>query len=908
VGYLYFKDLNMKKTNNYNYRLLCLALATLPLSPLTYATTTTVKNIELNGWIGPEDSEVIYSGDINGIEVLITSEKDCDLSNHLTCNDAYARDLSGIFNQAIVTDTATRTDQVGYYNFKVGSANEQTSLAPTTNGPEQKAIYGSISFNNKLWLFGGSSPSKRGDFDYANEIWSSADGKHWNNEQSEARFDRSWVNSATLTEHNGELWFYTRRPNNGCEARIWKTPDGTNWTEVIDDGTLDDCPSVLNLVSFQNSLYAIGQFTNPEKLWSSTDGVTWTVEADVPGVESWKSVSATTQDTDADGEADRLWLLGYDDEAANAQLLYTDDLVSWTAIAQEDIGISNIGTITTFKDKLIITSSDGNTVDFYTSDNGFDWALTSPEGAVSYRVGGSLVEHNESFFFMGGVTNNYPDEGDAFEFAQDFILKTADLNTWINNYDEVELFPAGIGMASYSSPINSRDIYVVGGMTLNALNDGSVWQTEDMITWSRTPQDANSQFTPRAFHQVSSMFPDYIMTGGVDLEAGAPVVLRSSVGNEHIWTADLNTNLTGAAFHQMISLQGRLLIIGGFLQTANGEPESGILESFDGSNWTVVDSDHSFKNLRGHQVIRFDGKIWVLGGITDDDSTGIWSSVDGVSWVEETNEPGFGSLAFFSVTELNGTLVITGGTTRDDETTNDTWTSADGINWVNSHQPLPQSLAAHLSLELSPALFSTSNEHAVYVVGGGDFESGSLFQGIVRNAEETAPSTLSVWRQFGISDVTLEVVSHTVLVTDTADGSIITERTVFDSDSVTLYLEGDTAIQEISSTCGGELEGLAFLIDQVTEDCSVQVTYAPEAYEVTATTTGNGSITPASSIVQANSTINLTVTPNSWWYVIDSVEGCGGSLTGANTFTTAPVTSDCSVTATFAPWWSTWFR
>lgn len=59
-----------------------------------------------------------------------------------------------------------------------------------------------------------------------------------------------------------------------------------------------------------------------------------------------------------------------------------------------------------------------------------------------------------------------------------------------------------------------------------------------------------------------------------------------------------------------------------------------------------------------------------------------------------------------------------------------------------------------------------------------------------------------------------------------------------------------------------------------------------------------GSIIPSTpQTVTDGSTIAFTVTPDSG-FSIDTVTGCGGSLAG-NTYTTAPITADCTVNATF---------
>ncbi|MEP7043814.1 MAG: PQQ-dependent sugar dehydrogenase [Dokdonella sp.] len=68
---------------------------------------------------------------------------------------------------------------------------------------------------------------------------------------------------------------------------------------------------------------------------------------------------------------------------------------------------------------------------------------------------------------------------------------------------------------------------------------------------------------------------------------------------------------------------------------------------------------------------------------------------------------------------------------------------------------------------------------------------------------------------------------------------------------------------------------------------------------VTPNTVGNGSITPSTpQTVNDGDMIAFSVQPAAG-YAIASVDGCGGVLV-AETYTTAPVTADCAVTATFA--------
>ena len=71
------------------------------------------------------------------------------------------------------------------------------------------------------------------------------------------------------------------------------------------------------------------------------------------------------------------------------------------------------------------------------------------------------------------------------------------------------------------------------------------------------------------------------------------------------------------------------------------------------------------------------------------------------------------------------------------------------------------------------------------------------------------------------------------------------------------------------------------------------------SFTVTATAGAGGSITPASTSVPSGQATTLSVSANAG-FAVQGVSGCGGSLSGT-TYTTGPVTADCTVSATFVP-------
>lgn len=72
----------------------------------------------------------------------------------------------------------------------------------------------------------------------------------------------------------------------------------------------------------------------------------------------------------------------------------------------------------------------------------------------------------------------------------------------------------------------------------------------------------------------------------------------------------------------------------------------------------------------------------------------------------------------------------------------------------------------------------------------------------------------------------------------------------------------------------------------------------PTFYTVSTSAGSGGSISPSSASVESGKTTSFSVTASSG-YSIDSVSGCGGSLSGS-TYTTGAITGNCTVSASFS--------
>lgn len=99
-----------------------------------------------------------------------------------------------------------------------------------------------------------------------------------------------------------------------------------------------------------------------------------------------------------------------------------------------------------------------------------------------------------------------------------------------------------------------------------------------------------------------------------------------------------------------------------------------------------------------------------------------------------------------------------------------------------------------------------------------------------------------------------------------------------------------------ASGCGGTLAGNVFTTGAVLANCTVTASFTA-VHTVTASAGAGGNISPASQSVADGDTAVVTLTANAG-YILDSVTGCGITL-DAGSWTTAAVTANCAISATF---------
>ncbi|MGX9727671.1 MAG: S8 family serine peptidase [Candidatus Electronema sp. VV] len=177
--------------------------------------------------------------------------------------------------------------------------------------------------------------------------------------------------------------------------------------------------------------------------------------------------------------------------------------------------------------------------------------------------------------------------------------------------------------------------------------------------------------------------------------------------------------------------------------------------------------------------------------------------------------------------------------------------------------------------------------------------------GAVDRLEITGFDSSMGWNShFALDDLKIHTGTVTHVVTPSAGtgGGISPDasQTVNHGATASFTVTPDTgySIDKVEG-CGGSLSGNVYTTAPVTADCAVTATFISNTiYIVTPKVAGQGTITPATpQQVHKGRTASFTITPNAG-YLIKSVTGCGGTLSGS-IYTTGPVTKNCTVQTSF---------
>ncbi|MCK5861110.1 MAG: hypothetical protein KAH38_01405 [Candidatus Hydrogenedentes bacterium] len=184
------------------------------------------------------------------------------------------------------------------------------------------------------------------------------------------------------------------------------------------------------------------------------------------------------------------------------------------------------------------------------------------------------------------------------------------------------------GMASV---VHNNRMFILGGEGSDGGYYNDVWVTEDGITWELLTSDA--AWDPRREHEAVSLENAIFILGGTAKSGKYDEVWRSADGINWQKIASLPIAVRG---HCAEVFKDKIFVFGGVDDEDKLSNE--VWSSSDGVIWSVVEENALWAGRTRHDSVVFNKRLWLLGGTTEEgDSSEIWFSKDGKDWKSITD-------------------------------------------------------------------------------------------------------------------------------------------------------------------------------------------------------------------------------------------------------------------------------
>jgi hypothetical protein len=637
-----------------------------------------VTEISYTAFIGEEDS--LIQIDHSNAKFNTSTDAECDWGSIETCLSAASIDVSG----ATVSDINKSLFSDAFYKLQVGN---QTSLVADTTetGEYFESLSGHevVNFQNKLWAIGGSKSGLK------NDIWSSADGRHWTKEQTSNIFSPRFNHKVIVFK--GKLWVIGGSDYDDLND-IWSSENGIDWVEDSPEQIFTPREG-FDVVHYKNKLWLIGgkvggsEFLND--IWSSSDGVNWSLELENAPFQGRQKHKLT----EFNG---KIWLVAgqvkYGGSPNVNDVWSSQDGVTWNReIESAPFSVRSGHKLINFGNRMWVIGSGSIHADIWSSLDGIEWVEELENTPFPQYRDHEIAVFLNKIWLIGGNSWS-PDES----YKND-VWSSANGVIWNRESSEPDL-PK---VSSHQSTVLNDRIYVT--------QDERVWSSADGVSWIIETED--SGFGNREKPQMVTFGGKLWLYGGHDNTFTFNSFWSSEDGST--WTKIIDTeSLFRRAGHQMLVHDNKLWLFGGGISGGDD-----VWFSSDGISWEEIAYNTKFTSRSGHQAVFFKDKFWLIGG---NSGAEIWSSESGADWTLENGNAAFGQRVDYQVTVFKEKLWLTGGTPNlgPDSVKNDVWSSIDGANWV---------------LESENAAFSPRYAHQVevfdeqlWLIGGKGSAFGSL--------------------------------------------------------------------------------------------------------------------------------------------------------------------------------------
>ena len=617
----------------------------------------------------------------------------------------------------------------------------------------------------------GGSGNKLGD------VWRSTDGVNWTETLADgAAFDRR--DDHGLLVHGGYLWvvggnlgFDSAGNAIGRLNDVWRSADGENWRRMLASAPFGG-RNHFSMVSFGGSMWVVGGYDEDDDIfndaWRSANGVDWT------------RASAGAFDGHVDSGlvslGGKMWIVGgtkrnmNGDDALSADLWSSADGISWTLEGQAGFAARERHMVAVHNGTIWVAGGhDGDNTkgDVWYSTNGTSWSLVTATAAFDPRSGAEMVSFGASLVVIGGGVKrtSFVVDDDVWASANgaDWTQVAANAAFSTRSDHRVAVFtprafahqvapiaatgptavrtvfvdataPATVATVRASggdAPLwfelaDDHGAFVVGDdgavVATSFLGSGTT-VTLTVLVGDETPFN-RATVAMTLFHflplGVMPTVAEFVVAAGYtglvqalsvtggggsyrfSRESGSAALAVDAAGLVSVVTG-LPAGRTETAVFAVrdgegvvvrFSLTVRTAAAGAYQQEAmyliggtDGSVRNDIWRSTDGVNWTRIVANAGFSGREDHEAVVFGGKLWVMGGYDNVNAreprvSDVWTTADGEDWTLVTAMAAFGDRGLFGLATLGGSLFVFGGAAGAGGLgQQDVWASTDGANW-----------------------------------------------------------------------------------------------------------------------------------------------------------------------------------------------------------------------------------
>ncbi len=148
--------------------------------------------------------------------------------------------------------------------------------------------------------------------------------------------------------------------------------------------------------------------------------------------------------------------------------------------------------------------------------------------------------------------------------------------------------------------------------------------------------------------------------------------------------------------HRLVVFKNKMWLLGGWLGAHDHDKATTVIENeywtsqvwctSNGINWESK-GNAPWRGRHGFGAVVHDDKLWVIVG---DDNTDVWNTEDGEHWNKIMDDVPFGRRSHGYIVSFNGKIWVMGGVSGIVYSVpNDVWSTVDGFNWQREVQNAP---------------------------------------------------------------------------------------------------------------------------------------------------------------------------------------------------------------------------